>query len=340
MKRVKKSKGMTLIELIVALAIAAIAYQIIYSIFFAGNTFYVKGKDSGMAQQDARIASIYLFNELKFASRLAESPLSGRYFAIYAKDNGDGTKSIQKIEYKDENIVSQSNLITGRWTRIELKDKGGIIEGIILSEVNGEPYYDLPVSIPLENMEYESGIDLVLSNENKLYYALAKDTYIKSTPAPGTEPGTSAEPSSSPDISPEPEIGYPQWDPGKTYDKGAIVSYNGKNYLRKVDWGGNPVPGTNYQVWHEYTDHWVSENIYNKDDMVFHEAIWYKAKWYTQNQEPGKTNAWQGISEYWLPFNDYSAGDIVIHNGVTYKAKWNNTGNEPGKSNSAWEKVQ
>lgn len=300
MKIYRNRKGITLLEVIIAIAIAAIVFQLIYSMFFAGNKSFAVGKDRGFAQQDTRIFSIHLTNELRYASILSEDRLTGRYFSLEVLDNGDGTKSLRKIEFEDTSLIKESTLIKGKWGSLQLKNNSGIIEGTILAKSHGDSYYELSINIPLENIKNGSNFDVVLSDGDRLYYALAEDTHAagdtpapSSTPPPGPDPDPTPEP--SPSSTPTPIPGYPEWTSTGIYSIGTIVSYNGRNYIRKNSWS-NPKPGTDYQIWHEYTDLWVSMNIYLKDDIVLHGGIWYRAKWYTQNEEPGKAPVWEEVN--------------------------------------------
>lgn len=93
-----------------------------------------------------------------------------------------------------------------------------------------------------------------------------------------------------------------EWDSGKIYLAGDIVSYQGKQYKAKW-WVQGQAPGT--------TDAWERLNNLNPDG--------------SENLE-------------WDPLRVYNTGDVALYHGERYVAKWWVQGEEPDKS-LAWEKA-
>ncbi|MEI5992946.1 fibronectin type III domain-containing protein [Candidatus Enterococcus mansonii] len=86
---------------------------------------------------------------------------------------------------------------------------------------------------------------------------------------------------------------------------------------------------------------WIQSKVYVAGNNVFYNGIEYKAKWWTQGNQPGRSDVWEklstGIIEEWNSNLAYSGGNIISYKGTKYKAKWWTRGEEPGKA-PVWEK--
>ena len=80
-------KGITLIEVILAIAIMAIIGQAIYSIYYVGNKSYAINRDMGFAQQDARLILENINNEIRTAKEVSNSTLTTKYYSIKIYNN-------------------------------------------------------------------------------------------------------------------------------------------------------------------------------------------------------------------------------------------------------------
>lgn len=88
---------------------------------------------------------------------------------------------------------------------------------------------------------------------------------------------------------------------------------------------------------------WDNTKIYKAGDKVFYGGLEYEAKWWTQNNQPGNSDAWKLLSNVVLPWDSnkaYNGGDKVTFNGKTYAAKWWNKGSQPSNTSSVWTLVQ
>jgi chitinase len=96
---------------------------------------------------------------------------------------------------------------------------------------------------------------------------------------------------------------------------------------------------------------WSSSAVYVADNRVSHNGHAWRAKWWTQGEEPGTTGQW-GVWEDLGPCGDsppptipppgecthpawsssavYTGGDRVTHNGRTWRAQWWTQGETPG----------
>ncbi|WP_172979910.1 glycosyl hydrolase family 18 protein [Agromyces agglutinans] len=90
---------------------------------------------------------------------------------------------------------------------------------------------------------------------------------------------------------------------------------------------------------------WYSTGVYTKGDIVSHEGVEYRAKWWTRNQAPGiERGPWQAIGDCgtapsvepvdcpveWDATATYAGGDRVSRAGVVYTAQWWTRGELPG----------
>lgn len=116
---------------------------------------------------------------------------------------------------------------------------------------------------------------------------------------------------------------------------------------------------------------WDASTVYLANDIVIHQGKLYRAKWWTQGEDPATSGQWgvweplqdptvptpvpavpesspqpdpQPIAEgpsAWDPSKVYVAGDRVIHQGIVYQAKWWTQGDDPTSSGpwGVWESV-
>jgi len=81
--------------------------------------------------------------------------------------------------------------------------------------------------------------------------------------------------------------------------------------------------------------------IYTAGDTVSYEGLIYAAKWWTQGDAPGNSDAFELLSDVLLPYSPntaYSAGDRVVYESGIYEAKWWNRGESP--ANGPWVFVE
>ncbi|WP_129543246.1 carbohydrate-binding protein [Serratia sp. 1D1416] len=81
---------------------------------------------------------------------------------------------------------------------------------------------------------------------------------------------------------------------------------------------------------------WKNDKIYVAGDVVIFQGKQYKAKWWTQNNEPGKSDVWESLNKEtggdWNANNVYTGGDEVAYQGKHWIAKWWTKGDKPGTS--------
>ncbi|MEW5562017.1 glycosyl hydrolase family 18 protein [Enterobacter asburiae] len=84
---------------------------------------------------------------------------------------------------------------------------------------------------------------------------------------------------------------------------------------------------------------WSSQKIYHGGDMVSWQGKTYKAKWWTQNNQPDTNDVWENLDKEiggaWNSSEVYLGGDEVSYQGKTWQAKWWTKGDKPG-TNDVW----
>ena len=84
---------------------------------------------------------------------------------------------------------------------------------------------------------------------------------------------------------------------------------------------------------------WQSATVYTGGDIVSHDNLVWKAKYWTQGNMPSRTtDQWELVSNVQLGWNKgvaYNGNEITMHNGRQWQAKWWTKGEEPGVA-SVW----
>ncbi|WP_312134328.1 carbohydrate-binding protein, partial [Leclercia sp.] len=86
---------------------------------------------------------------------------------------------------------------------------------------------------------------------------------------------------------------------------------------------------------------WSSSKVYNTGDTVSFDHLVWKAKYWTQGNQPGfGEGAWELVSKVkfsWQPEMVYNGGDTTTYEGFVYRAKWWTRGDNPANSD-VWVK--
>ncbi|WP_344248867.1 glycosyl hydrolase family 18 protein, partial [Isoptericola hypogeus] len=99
----------------------------------------------------------------------------------------------------------------------------------------------------------------------------------------------------------------------------------------------------------EGADPWYATGVYTRGDVVAHDGVEYRARWWTRNQAPGDRHGpWEEIgprgtapapaaaecAPAWTADAVYRRGDVVSRAGVNHSALWYARGDRPG--DHAW----
>lgn len=86
---------------------------------------------------------------------------------------------------------------------------------------------------------------------------------------------------------------------------------------------------------------WDASKIYNNGDTVSFDHLVWKAKYWTQGNQPGfGVDAWELVSQVkfnWRSDVVYNGGETTTYQGSVYRAKWWTQGDKPGNSD-VWVK--
>jgi chitinase len=87
---------------------------------------------------------------------------------------------------------------------------------------------------------------------------------------------------------------------------------------------------------------WETSKVYNGGDTVSFDHLVWKAKYWTQGNQPGfGAEAWELVSQVkfgWRSEVVYNGGETTTYNGSEYRAKWWTRGDKPGSSD-VWVKT-
>lgn len=184
-----KRKGISLIELVLALAILSIVIQGVYSIFFVGQKSFATGKNKGFAQQGVRVANAFLSEDLKYST----SFITNENF-----DSGITNSKVYSVQLEDSDLIQKDYTYTNPgYTETEIKRISGNWEGILLANdeygilnvyikqeensMNLSSEYVLDYSIELVNSPLiKTEMEWNFMNGDILYYTVSRDTEIGS----------------------------------------------------------------------------------------------------------------------------------------------------------------
>src|SRR5690554_877494 len=98
-------KGLSLIELVLTVALVGIVIQVIYSVFFVSTTSYSVSTNKGFSQQDVRLVSDFMANEIKYVSIFSDmqSDFSDNYYSLSIEEIDGNKKLVKKLyNYNDK----------------------------------------------------------------------------------------------------------------------------------------------------------------------------------------------------------------------------------------------
>ena len=95
-------KGVTLIELIIVIGLLVVVLAVLYNIFMVSQKSFQIGIDKSIVQQDARVCSNKITDELKLAKTVSLTEPTGEYYRISLKPNGTTVyKSVIITKYSE-----------------------------------------------------------------------------------------------------------------------------------------------------------------------------------------------------------------------------------------------
>lgn len=174
-------RGLTLVELLLTLGLAAMVIQVLFSIFFVSDTSYSISTNKGFAQQEVRFIGDFISTELKYVSDISkdETSFSENYYSLSIKEN-DRVKFLIKTT---ENEVIYKKELTGNWEALTLaNNENGNIKAVMEKEEgigNRKTDYNLELDISTINeKDLNKNIVIDLLEGETLYYKYSKDTEL------------------------------------------------------------------------------------------------------------------------------------------------------------------
>lgn len=186
-----KTKGITLIELIVALALLSIVFSVIFSFNIFGVRVFGKGDTLSGIQYDVRMASDFIFSEVRNSSEvfLSVPAVPDDYNKIYIEDN--------KIKYKPAGSpsVDKTNAIiknpnTDVLFSLVKNGSSYMLEFTIFGTDDGNAF-SLSTDVLLNNIRSAT----LITNQHAIYY---KKVEITATAVPTASPTPSPTPTTTP----------------------------------------------------------------------------------------------------------------------------------------------
>lgn len=87
---------------------------------------------------------------------------------------------------------------------------------------------------------------------------------------------------------------------------------------------------------------WDSSTVYTAVDTVQYDQLVWKAKYWTQNNQPSRSaDQWQLLSQVQLGWDKdvvFNSGDMTVHNQQQWQASYWTKGDEPGTA-AVWTLV-
>lgn len=196
MEKFKRNrKGVTLIELLLALGLIGILIQIVYSMYFVSNDSFAISTNKGFSQKSVRLVSDFIVSELKYTDTLIRevdfdvNNMLSNYYSIELRVNDDGTSDLIRREFDKDGTEKSKKSVNGKWEQVHLYNTSPGVINVKTKQLEGnnknKAGFELLSEIRLENNPLLlSEIDIVLDGTNKLYYTLPKDTAVVSIDVP------------------------------------------------------------------------------------------------------------------------------------------------------------
>lgn len=179
-KKLNNNRGVTLVELLVALALITITLAVVTNIFVVGNKTFVTGVDKSTVQQDGRFTSDRIADELKFAKEIKASAAeigdktTNGYYRMRLVDNPDltGTEKVLEIQKFDSTDTEVPNTMqkVGRYL-VNIKytaPTGSKIVKYDIDVTTGEQDFTINSSVKSMNIDtINIGTDIT-----EIYYTL------------------------------------------------------------------------------------------------------------------------------------------------------------------------
>lgn len=243
MKYKTNRKGVTLIELLLALGLIGILTQIVFSIYFVSNDSFTISTNKGFSQKSVRLASDFIVSELKFADSIILQEdfdinnMFSSYYKLELEGDDDGTYNLIRTKYNKDGTESSKKLINGKWDNVRLVNSTPGSIDLIINQSEGSSKtrsgFELESEVRLINSPlFSNNMDIVLDGSTVLYYTLPKDTAVVSIDIPVEIPANNEPNDESPDDPEDSENPDDNNSPFKlSLDLEKVEQKNGDSYI-------------------------------------------------------------------------------------------------------------
>ncbi|MBV1757627.1 MAG: InlB B-repeat-containing protein [Dethiosulfatibacter sp.] len=179
----RRRKGVTLIELMLTLAIVGLVLMVVYSVLFAGTTSHSISTSKGFAQQDIRIASDFLTNELRYVTDISDEDYAySEYYSLRINNEGKLVKTKHVYQVDDSVVETILRTVPGNMDSFNISNNASGVINVDFEQIektgSREAGFELGISITTENSpDMLSNVSVDLVNGDVLYY---KNTMISS----------------------------------------------------------------------------------------------------------------------------------------------------------------
>jgi prepilin-type N-terminal cleavage/methylation domain-containing protein len=195
----KKSKGFTLVELIVTLVILSIVLAAAFSFFIFGNKTYNRGINQYSVQSNIRLASDYITKEIRYATQIEVLPFDSSIEDIINNPLANMDAYENYIVYHDEKIKRVSRYMSdsyyiGSGGNLNFSSSSGEILNVHIDGIDNGQAYDIDSEISPLNLDISSSTINVASGDVIRY--VTADNYLAKLALPIVTPGDNTDPES------------------------------------------------------------------------------------------------------------------------------------------------
>lgn len=195
----RKSKGFTLVELLVTIVILSIVLSAAFAFFIFGNKTYNKGIDQYSVQSNIRLASDYITKEIRYATQIEVLPFDSTIEDIVNNPLANMDAYENYIVYHDEEIKRVSRYMSdgyfiGAGGNLNFSSPSGKILNVHIDGVDNGQVYDIDSEVSPLNLDV-SGSTINIASGDVIRYVTA-DNHLAKLALPIVTPGDNTDPES------------------------------------------------------------------------------------------------------------------------------------------------
>jgi prepilin-type N-terminal cleavage/methylation domain-containing protein len=186
-------KGITLIELLIALSIIGILLATTFAFFLFGNKTFSMGSSQYSTQADLRFASDYVVKSIRYSTAITLSSTipssiaqTDKYDYIYISGNSLIHSAYNNNDTRLNHTISSGLLSSSSfWSEKNLNSQ---MVGLSLNGIENNQNFDLQSNIALPNIELKKSYIANTSNAKSIKFIVDKSLNTTITPPPPPPP--------------------------------------------------------------------------------------------------------------------------------------------------------